>query len=74
MQLMTPRDLATRARQLRKKIGIRQADVAEKTGLAESSVSKAENYRKGDGMTSARITIIEELARTEVEGPLYREM
>ena len=49
-----------------------QAQLAKRTGYSTSTISKAENYREGDGMIGARIFIIETLTEEAVEGPLYR--
>lgn len=69
---MTPSDLANRARQLRMEANLTQAQLAKRTGYSTSTISKAENYREGDGMIGARIFIIETLTEEAVEGPLYR--
>ncbi|MCS3862713.1 DNA-binding XRE family transcriptional regulator [Salinibacter ruber] len=69
---MTPADLAERARELREDAGLTQRDLADKIECSISTISKAENFREGDGMISARITIIETLTDERVEGPLYR--
>ncbi|WP_263786235.1 helix-turn-helix domain-containing protein [Salinibacter grassmerensis] len=68
---MTPSDLAERARNLREESGLTQRDLADKIECSPSTISKAENYHKGDGMISARITIIETLTDEKVEGPFY---
>ncbi|WP_251923762.1 helix-turn-helix domain-containing protein [Salinibacter ruber] len=69
---MTPADLAKRAGELREDAGLTQRDLADKIECSTSTISKAENFHEGDGMISARITIIETLADRTVEGPLYR--
>lgn len=69
---LTPTDLAKRARTLREDSGLTQRDLADKIECSISTISKAENYHEGDGMISARITIIETLTDKTVEGPLYR--
>jgi transcriptional regulator with XRE-family HTH domain len=69
---MTPADLAERARELREDSGFTQRDLADKIECAPSTISKAENFREGDGMISARITIIETLTEETVDGPFYR--
>ncbi|MCS4156289.1 helix-turn-helix domain-containing protein [Salinibacter ruber] len=68
---MTPEDLAERARELREDSGLTQRDLADKIECAPSTISKAENYHEGDGMISARITIIEALTGETIEGPFY---
>ena len=68
---MTPADLAERARELRKDAGLTQRDLADKIECSTSTISKAENYHEGDGMISARITIIEALTGETIEGPFY---
>lgn len=70
---MTPRDLAERVHELREERDLSQRELAEKVGYAHSTISKAENYRQGDGMIGTRLSIIEELTGNEVEGPFYRE-
>ncbi len=69
---MTPEDLAERAGELREDAGLTQRDLADKIECSISTISKAENFREGDGMISARITIIEALTEETIEGPLYR--
>jgi transcriptional regulator with XRE-family HTH domain len=69
--LMQEKDLAERVRTERKDRGLTQQDVADRMGKTIQAVSKAENYTPGDGMTSFRIRIIEELTGSEVNGPLY---
>ncbi len=68
---MTPTDLAERARELREDEGFTQRDLADKIECAPSTISKAENYHEGDGMISARITIIEALTGETIDGPFY---
>jgi transcriptional regulator with XRE-family HTH domain len=58
---------------LRKGHGWTQAELGEKTDYAGSTISKAENYHDGDGMTGVRISIIEEVTGKTIEGPFYRE-
>lgn len=70
---MSPQDLAERVRALRKGHGWTQAELAERTGYAASTISKAENYKQGDGITGVRISIIEEVTGKTIEGPFYRE-
>lgn len=69
---LAPMDLAGRVRRLRESSGLTQAQLAREVGYSTSTVSKAENYHEGDGMTGPRITIIEALTGGTVEGPLYR--
>ena len=70
--IMDPSELATRVRELRTEAGLTQAELAHKVGYVKSTISKAENYREGDGMVGVRITLIEELTGETVEGPFYR--
>lgn len=69
---LAPKDLATRVRQLRAASGLTQAQLAGQVGYTTSTISKAENFREGDGMTGPRITIIEALTGEKVTGPFYR--
>ena len=69
---LAPDDLATRVRQLRASSGLTQAQLAGQVGYTTSTISKAENFREGDGMTGPRITIIEALTEATVKGPFYR--
>jgi len=69
---LAPRDLAGRVRCLRAASGLTQAQLAGEVGYTTSTISKAENFREGDGMTGPRITIIEALSGETVEGPFYR--
>jgi transcriptional regulator with XRE-family HTH domain len=72
MDMMKPEDLAERVRKLRSAHDLTQEELGERVGLSTSSISKAERYHAGDGMTSVRVRIIEELTGRDVEGPLYR--
>lgn len=69
---LAPEDLATRVRHLRADSGLTQAQLSEEVGYTTSTISKAENFREGDGMTGPRITIIEALTGETVIGPYYR--
>jgi transcriptional regulator with XRE-family HTH domain len=74
MAEMTKKDLAERCRRLRDGFGETQREMAERTGYASSTISKAENYRgDGDGMTGVRIAIIEKVTGKEIEGPFWRD-
>lgn len=76
---MTARKLAVIARQRRKDAGLTQEELAEKLAasgrydapLSKQAISKAENYEEGDGMTSLRIAIVEELSSRKIVGPLW---
>lgn len=70
---MDERDLAQRVRELRDQSGLTQEEFGERVGYAGSTVSKAENYRQGDGMVGIRRKIIEEATGHEVAGPFYKE-
>lgn len=70
---LAPEDLAGRVRRLRASSGLTQAQLAGKVGYTTSTISKAENFREGDGMTGPRITIIEALTGETVQGPFYRQ-
>lgn len=70
---MSKADLAERVRQIRSTRRMTQVELAEETGYSPSSISKCENYTEGDGMTSVRIDIIEQMTGTRIEGPFYRE-
>jgi len=70
---LAPEDLATRVRHLRADSGLTQAQLSEEIGYTTSTISKAENFREGDGMTGPRITIIEALTGETITGPFYRK-
>lgn len=67
-------DLADRVLELREAHGLTQAELGEEVGYSTSSVSKAERYSQGDGMTSVRRKIVEDLTGKEVRGPFYLEV
>lgn len=70
--VMSPKGLARRARDARSEAQVSQSELAERIGVDRSAISKAERYDQGDGFTSLRKRIIEELTDAEVKGPLYQ--
>jgi len=69
---LSKRDLAVKVKELRAEVGVTQAQLAAHMDYTTSTISKAENFRRGDGMTGPRIAIIEALSDAWVEGPFYR--
>jgi transcriptional regulator with XRE-family HTH domain len=69
---MTREGLAKEARKARVGAGLSQSEIAERVDVDRSAISKAENWQKGDGFTSLRKRIIEEITGKEVEGPFYK--
>jgi predicted transcriptional regulator len=67
----TRKGLAKEARKARVEAGLSQSEIAERLDVDRSAISKAENWQKGDGFTSLRKRIIEEITGKDVRGPLY---
>lgn len=70
-ELITPDELASVAREARSHAGLTQAEAAQRLGVAQSNISKAENDTSGR-YARLQCRMISELAGWECRGPLWR--
>ena len=77
--LMNESDLVALIRSRRRENGLTQTQLADRMveagradSLSKQAISKAENPQPGDGMTSLRVALVEELTGRKLEGPLWK--
>jgi len=76
--LMDESDLVALIRSRRRENGLTQTQLANRMveagwadSLSKQAISKAENPKPGDGMTSLRVALVEELTEQKLRGPLW---
>ena len=70
---MRPRDVALRARELKKKYGLSSAELGDRLDVSSSAIHKAVNWNDNPNMHGLRVKIIEALTDSTIEGPIYLE-